>query len=374
VKVIILVRSMSVGGAERQIVYTAAGLKSRGIHVSIVSFYPGGELANELRHYCIDVQNVGKRGRWDVIGFARRLLRIIRTTEPDIVYSFLTIPNIVAISIRLAHPETKLVWGIRASRVRYWAHSWLLGVAATVEGRLSRCADAIIVNSEAGLTDCRERGMPVSRISMIPNGIDTDRFRFSQPSRDAVRGEIGVDDKVLVVGIVARVDPMKGHETFLEAAAAMTYTYPDARFAIVGDGPNNVSAMLVDMAESLGLSQHVVWMGSRDDMPAVYSAMDIVVSASRYEGFSNVLGEAMSCERACVATDVGDSARIIGDAGVVVAAESAPALVDAWLHLHSIGSSGRRELGARARSRIAEIASMDAMIERTAQVLRAVHR
>jgi glycosyltransferase involved in cell wall biosynthesis len=209
---------------------------------------------------------------------------------------------------------------------------------------------------------------------MIPNGIDTDRFRFSQPSRDAVRGEIGVDDKVLVVGIVARVDPMKGHETFLEAAAAMTYTYPDARFAIVGDGPNNVSAMLVDMAESLGLSQHVVWMGSRDDMPAVYSAMDIVVSASRYEGFSNVLGEAMSCERACVATDVGDSARIIGDAGVVVAAESAPALVDAWLHLHSIGSSGRRELGARARSRIAEIASMDAMIERTAQVLRAVHR
>jgi glycosyltransferase involved in cell wall biosynthesis len=375
VKVIILVRSMSVGGAERQIVYTAAGLRSRGIDVSIVSFYPGGELANELRHYCIHVQNVGKRGRWEVIGFARRLLRIIKTTEPDIVYSFLTIPNIVAIWMRLAHPETKVVWGIRASRVRYWEHSWLLGIAATVEARLSHRADAIVVNSDAGFADCLDRGMPKGRVRVIPNGIDTARFSFSQSSRDAVRLEMGIGDGVVVVGIVARLDPMKGHEMFLAAAASMKLACPHAKFVIVGGGPADYSGKLQGVAESLGLSQHVVWMGSRDDMPAVYSAMDIVVSASRYgEGFSNALGEAMSCERACVATEVGDSVRILGDAGVVVPAESAPALADAWLHLHRIGSEGRRELGARARSRITEIASMDAMIERTAQVLRAVRR
>jgi glycosyltransferase involved in cell wall biosynthesis len=103
-------------------------------------------------------------------------------------------------------------------------------------------------------------------------------------------------------------------------------------------------------------------------MRAAYSAMDVVVSSSSFgEGFSNAIGEAMACARPCVVTDVGDSARLVGDAGIVVAPESPAALAEAIVQAASDRGS---VLGAQARLRAQQHFSVEVLVERTAEVLR----
>jgi glycosyltransferase involved in cell wall biosynthesis len=109
-----------------------------------------------------------------------------------------------------------------------------------------------------------------------------------------------------LVGIVARLDPMKDYPNFLGAAAKVARREHAVRFVSVGAGPEDCAAVLREQARWLGLDKRMIWAGPRGDLPAVYNALDLLVSSSAFgEGFSNVLGEAMSCGVPCVATDVG---------------------------------------------------------------------
>ena len=102
----------------------------------------------------------------------------------------------------------------------------------------------------------------------------------------------------------------------------------------------------------------------------VYNAFDIACSASAYgEGFSNAVGEAMACGRPCVVTDVGDSARIVGDAGIVVPPDDPVALADAWRQIRGSVAQEQCAMGARARARIEQEFSEQAMIDATADAL-----
>ena len=162
---------------------------------------------------------------------------------------------------------------------------------------------------------------------MIPNGIDTEKFRVLPDSRIKLRREWRIRDGQLLIGLVARLDPMKGHPVFLRAAALLAKERDDVRFVCVGDGPDEME--LHQLSHELGLDSVLIWAGSRLDMPAVYNALDILVSSSSYgEGHSNVIVEAMACGVPCVVTNVGDSARIIGEAGggVVVHPDDTDAL------------------------------------------------
>ncbi len=111
---------------------------------------------------------------------------------------------------------------------------------------------------------------------------------------------------------------MKDHVTFLRAAAQIAKGSNALRFVCVGDGPSGYRRELQGRARGLGLTDRFVWAGKRTDMPAVYNALDILCQSSASEGFPNVIAETMACGVPCVATDVGDSARIVGGMGVIV--------------------------------------------------------
>jgi glycosyltransferase involved in cell wall biosynthesis len=127
---------------------------------------------------------------------------------------------------------------------------------------------------------------------------------------------------------------MKDHPNFLKAAAILSKERQDVHFVCIGNGSENYKQQLHQLALELNISQRVIWTGGRSDMPAVYNALDIVCSASAYgEGFSNVIGEAMACGIPCVVTDVGDSAWIVGDTGLVVPPQNTEALKTAMSSL-----------------------------------------
>lgn len=368
-----LIRSLNRGGAERQLVALATGLHQRGWPVAVACFYAGGVFEADLVRSGVSVIDLKKRGRWDVVGFLWRLLRVYRAFHPEVVHGYMPMANMLALLARIVQRRTRVVWGVRASNIDLRQYDWLSTVAFRASGWLSRAADCVVANSHAGAAYHVARGYPAKRMRVIPNGIDMNRFRFDPAGRNRVRTEWGVTGEQVLVGLVGRLDPMKDHPTFLRAAALLSQRNAKWRFVFVGGGPDKYAARLRALANDLGLGERLVWAAARGDMAAVYSAMDIASSSSRGEGFSNVVAEAMACGVPCVVTDVGDSARIVGDLGVVVPARD-PAVLAAGLErmLAAAKTDGAPARASRC-GRIGANFSVDALVDRTASLLLAVN-
>ena len=369
-RVLFLARSLDRGGAERQLVLLAAELAQRGHPVVVAVFYDGGAFAAELEKAGVRLIMLQKTGRWDVLLFLIRLVRSLRKEHPAILHSYLTVPNILSALLKPLLPGTQIIWGLRASNMDLSRYDWLSRLTNLLECKLSHFADCIIANSHAGKRHAVENGFAEDKIIVIPNGIGTKYFRFDLQGRRQVRSAWGLGEDEILVGLAARLDPMKDHPTFLEAASCIARERHDVRFVCVGDGPAAYTEALKQQAAALGLTNRLIWAGARDDMSAVYSALDIACSSSCFgEGFSNTISEAMACGVPCVVTDVGDSALIIGATGSVVPPGDHSALAAAIGRLIDLPPEERRELGEACRARIVSEFGIDKLVQRTEQAL-----
>ena len=232
-----------------------------------------------------------------------------------------------------------------------------------------------MANPETGRDYHVAHGFPERKRLVVPNGIDTARFRPIPQARARLYSEWGLPEDAVLIGLVARLDPQKDHATFLRAAAALSRDHPGARFVCVGTGPKQRVADLRRLAQELGVAEKVIWAGLRKDMPEVLSSLDIATSSSAFgEGFSNAIGEAMAAGVPCVVTGVGDSAAIVGDTGVVVGPRDAEALAQGWRRLLSLSEDERRALGCRSRERVLQKFSTRAMVDQTAALCRRLVR
>lgn len=316
-KILFLTRSLNCGGAERQLVALSRGLSQQGHNVSIAVIYSGGPLEKDLKGTSVRVLTLNKRGRWEFMGFLWRLIKLVVREQADILHTYTD--NLFAVAAQPCLPSMKIVWGIRGSEVDFSRYDWLYRVSYRLSCSLSRTADLIISNSHAGRNVHVADGYPEKKVIVIPNGIDTVRFRPDSKGRERVRREWKLTEHDLLIGVVARLDPMKDHDTFLRAASLLLQVRPAAKFVCVGDGPPQYRAALQSRAHELGLSNHVLWAGVRSDVVDVFNALDVLVSSSSFgEGFSNVIGEAMACGVPCVATKVGDAEHIVGELGELV--------------------------------------------------------
>jgi glycosyltransferase involved in cell wall biosynthesis len=219
--------------------------------------------------------------------------------------------------------------------------------------RFSSMPDAVVVNSLAGQRFHQSLGYRPRRWEYIPNGLDTGELRPDEAARRRLRAELGIDEKMVTIGLPARYHPMKDHANFLAAAAELARRRADVLFLLVGTGIEPSNRKLVDAIGAHGLTQRVRLLGERGDMGSVYPAFDIATLSSAFgEGWPNVIGEAMSCGVPCVATDSGDTAEIVGSTGLIVPSREPAALAAAWDRLIALGLDERRALGAEARARI----------------------
>lgn len=348
----------------------ATALHRRGHDVRVAVFYAGGPLQQTLDAASVPLIDLRKGGRWDNFAFARRLVSAVRSVEPDVLYTCLTVPNLLGVLLRPLWRGAAVVWGIRASDVDWTRYDQLQQVTAGLEGRFARWANLAICNSTAGREHAVGRGFPPQRTIVIYNGVDVDRFQPNAAARARTRAEWQIAPEEIVAGIVARLDAMKDHETFLRAAALLAATTQGLRFVIVGDGEASAARRLQTLANSLGLGDRVQWLPGRSDIERVYPAFDLLVSSSAFgEGFSNVVAEAMACGVPGAVTNVGDSARIVGDTGEVAPPGDAQALALAILRLLGRLSP---ELCAQARARIVQNFSVERLVVATEVALEAV--
>jgi glycosyltransferase involved in cell wall biosynthesis len=292
----------------------------------------------------------------------------MREVRPDIVYGYMGVANELGLLVGKMW-GAKVVWGLRSSDVDFSRYDWAAGWSFRAGAWLSRFPDLIIVNSWAGQRHHLAHGYVGDHMVVIPNGIDTERYRPDREAGRRVRTEWGVTEAEILIGLVGRLDPMKDHPTFLGAAVLLAQARPDVRFVCVGDGPTPYKRELAALGETLGLAGRLIWAGPRNDMAAIYNAFDIVVSSSYGEGLPNVSGEAMACGVPCVVTNVGDSALIVGETGVVVPPRDPAALARTCQQLLSPAPRERQALGAGARARIELEFSVSRLVARTEAAL-----
>ena len=365
-KILLLIRSLERGGAERQLQLLANGLASHGHSVTVGVFYSGGAFEAGLRD--VELVDFRKTGKWDFFGFPFRVSKWLSQERPDVVYSFMG-ANFFTGLLRAFHPDIPMVWGVRASNCDLGRYGFASRVASLLELVASRQPALIVANSFAGKEYVEGRGYPSERLKVLHNGIDTTVFA-PDSGGTSLKNRWGISKENILVGQVARLDPMKGYEFFIDAAAISLRTDPRLRFVCVGDGPDQYMEFLKKRAIGVGLENRMTFVGPMDDLPAVYDALDICCLSSIYgEGFPNVLGEALSCATPCVCTEVGDAPLVVGDVGVVIKPGQASDFAGAILHLAKMDEAKRRALGASGRARIIQKFSVEKMVERTEEVL-----
>ena len=163
------------------------------------------------------------------------------------------------------------------------------------------------------------------------------------------------------MALVARVDPMKDHATFLNAAQQVANARQNVNFLLVGKDTQTLAPAVA----AKGLTDRVCVLGYRSDIECLLPGVDVLCLSSAFgEGFSNVLGEAMACGIPCVSTDVGDARSIVADTGLIVPVRDPAALAHAIIDLIDRGPAAREQLGRAARARIETEYSLPRIVDR----------
>lgn len=297
----------------------------------VISLSGEGKYGILLRASGIEVFNLGMRPNVPSVLTLAKLVQLLRRYKPDVVQTWLIHGDLFGgLAARIAGIKA-LVWGIRHSTLEVGKAKITTIWISRLLAKLSSWLPArIIVCSERAIEVHEKLGFSRSKMRFVPNGFDLARFSSNQKDGNTIRAELGLGSDVLLIGTVARYDPQKDHSNLLGALSILHAKKIRIRCLLVGTNLDEDNLILVEQIRGFGLEDVVILAGRRTDVPAVMSALDLHILPSAYgEAFPNVVAEAMSCETPCVATDVGDSAYIIGQTGWVVPPCDAEALAAA---------------------------------------------
>jgi glycosyltransferase involved in cell wall biosynthesis len=365
IRVTHVINSFEFGGAEAMLCNLLQRADRRRFEVSVVSLIDDLTVAGPVVDAGIPIATMGMRpGAPDPRGVLR-LARHLARRAPDVVQTWMDHSNLIGGAAAALAGCRRVVWGVHHSNhvPGLTKRSTLLTVNACAV--LSRVlASRIVFCSEHARAVYARRGFAPGRMAVIPNGFDTARYAPDPVARRDVRRALGVGPDTPLVGLVARYDPFKDHATFVRAAAVLAPQAPAARFVLCGAGVDPANTELAALIHSADLADRFHLLGPRHDLPRLYPALDVLASSSVSEAFPLVLGEAMACGVPCAATDVGDTALIVGPTGRVVPPKDPTALARALADLLSLPPAVREQVGAAARERVRALFDLGAVTRR----------
>jgi glycosyltransferase involved in cell wall biosynthesis len=365
-KILHIITGLNRAGAETVMVRLILHMNHRRFKPVVVSLMDEGAYGADLRIAGVPLYTLGmKRGRPTLWGLLR-LLKILRKERPRMVQTWLYHADLAGLLIAPFLRGVPLVWNLRCSGMDMTQYSRQMLNTRRILAYFSGVPSAVIVNSEAGRIFHESVGYRPRRWEEIPNGFDTEFFRPSEERRALWRQRLGIGDQASLVGMVARVDPMKDHATFFAAAARIAEARPDTAFLLVGSGTDKlpIPSPLAGKVHALGEIKNV---------EQILPALDLLLLSSAFgEGFPNVVGEAMACGVPAVATSVGDAASLIAGTGSVVAPRDPGAMAAAALAILGRDLAARAQHGEAARKRILDRYGLKLMVERYERVYGAI--
>jgi glycosyltransferase involved in cell wall biosynthesis len=342
-----------IGGAERQLMLLAKGLRGRGWRVSVVALSgTGGDAAAELAGAGIAFLSLEMhKGLADPRGWLR-FHRWLKQEKPGVVHAHLPHAAWMARWSRLATPVRVVVDTLHSSstgtgvrRMGYRLSDWLSNEVTAV----SHAVAAAHLAAEMA-----------AKITVIPNGVDMDAWRPDAAARAAVRGELAIENEFLWFA-AGRLEPVKDYPTLLAAMAQLPST---ARLVIAGTGP--LEEQLRGLASQLCLQSRVRFLGFEQDVRRWMQAADGFVLSSRWEGLPMALLEAAACALPAVATDVPGTREVIvhGGTGWLAAQGDPRGLAEAMTRLMHTSLDGRKTIGEQARQRAFDSFSLELALTR----------
>lgn len=362
-KVLHVISGLDTGGAELFLERLILGLAPPDFSHAVISLRRMGPVGARLIEMGIPVDALNIGANLFGLNAIAGLRRVVRRETPDLIQGWMYHGNLGAsLARRMAGIHCPVTWNIRHSLDDWRGERIRLRAVIRLGGMFSGSATRILYNSTAAARQHEQRGYSRVKTMVINNGIDCSRFHPDAGLRPATRRQLGLDADAVVIGMLARFHPVKDHATLLAAARIVQARIPQSRFLLVGHCTTRDNPALAALLKKYQLNESVLALGKRQDIPALLSAMDVHVSASRAEGFPNAVGEAMACGVPCVVTDVGASRELVGDTGVVVPPGSERELAEAIIEMAAESASQRHDAGKAARERVIRLYSMEQCI------------
>jgi glycosyltransferase involved in cell wall biosynthesis len=357
VRVLQVALSLDPGGTERLVLDIARGLASHGLEPAVCCLDSPGAWAADLERDGIPVESLARRPGFRP-GVSVGIARIARERRIDVLHCHQYTPYVYGCLAKLLRPSLRLV---------FTEHGRLSDAPPSAKRRLVNPWLARVPGARFAVCEELKRylvaeGFPENRLGVIYNGIDLG----SAPGPDdrrAARERLGLDDTRLVVGTVARLDPVKDHATLLDAFARIRGHVPDAALVLIGDGPERTA--LEARAAAAGIADAVSFLGTRSDVRRLLPGLDLFVNSSRTEGVSLTIVEAMAAGLPVVATRVGGTPEVVADGrtGLLVPPADPETMAAAAAALAADPERARR-LGVAARALAEERFAFDRMLDR----------
>lgn len=352
--IVFVVNGFGVGGGELKLLELAGRLDREKYELAIVSVGQGGVLEERFRALGVPVHVLRKWCGFDV-RLPFRLAALLRRHSADLVMSTLFYADIMsALATFIYRPKALVSWEVITGQLS-WYQKWAYRRLAN---RFTRVA---AVSQSIHPFIIRDRGQDPQRISTIYYGVDLDKYHPLAPDEKSA---------AVVFGTVARLVYQKGHTHLLEAIPGVLARHPGTRWRFVGDG--ELRTELEAQAQRLGIAQAVEFCGRRDDVQQQLGSFDVFVLPSLWEGFPNVVLEAMAAGKPVIATAVEGTIELVVDneTGVLVPKQDAAALAEAMVRL-AADAALRERMGQASRHRVEthfsvqkQVAEFEALFDR----------
>lgn len=371
-RVLFVITSMPVGGAETLLVELIRRMDRRRFRPELACLKelgPLGEvLADEVPTH---TGLISKKCKLDVRVFFK-LASLIRRRNIDAV-------------VTVGTGGDKMFWG----RLAAWfsgvpvicsaLHSTGLPDRVEFSNRLlAPLTDAFIGVAEPhGEYLAEKEGCPAERVRVIPNGVDTDRFR-SMPHDAQLAESLDVRPETPIISLVAALRPEKNHELFIDVAARVGEKYPDSRFWIIGDGPRRDE--VAQMIEAKGLGRRVRMLGNRSNIPELLSLSNLFLLTSHMEANPVSIMEAMACELPVIAPRIGSVPETVrhDETGLLVEPSEAQATMAEVMagHVDLLLSDPEKAAsqGRAGRALITKSWSIDGMVRGYEDLIEAIYQ
>lgn len=352
-KILFVITGLGLGGAEKQICLLADRFADLAHQVSIISLT--GEAIIKPENNNIKIYSLGmKKTPYGFLSSVLKIKNVISKINPDVVHGHMFHANIM---VRLAGLLLR-----RKYKLLCTAHSNNEGGKLRMLAyRLTNplCDFNTNVSKQALDEFISQKSFSKSNSYVVYNGVDTDKFQFNNNSRSLLREKLGIGDNESLILTVGRLTPAKDYPNLLAAFCLLPNKY---KLVIIGEG--EVRASLENIIKEHSLASRVQLLGSINSVQDYYSACDLFVLSSAWEGFGLVVAEAMACQRIAVCTDAGGIKEVIGNIDFVVPISDPHALAHKILTIDELNAEQKNNIGFNNRDHIVKNFSINSVIDR----------
>lgn len=364
IPIIHLITELDTGGAQMALL-RFLGRHDRAQYRPLVACLYNGDkvVAQQIRALGVEVIDLGmtRPYRFDALW---RLFRLLRQERPSILHCWLYHADIIGRVIGRAAAVPHIITSRRDVYIGGRQRDWLKRLTAFLDHKTIAVCDA------ARQVEIEQAGGHPDKVVTIYNGLDIPQFE-AELARDPTRfrQELGVPDNAFLIGVVARLHPQKGHKYLLQALQTLRSQFPQIYCLIAGGG--SLRSELETAVTDLNLSASVQFIGNRQDVAAILSVCDLFVLPSLWEGFPNVILEAMAAGTPIVATTVDGVPELIenGETGLLAPPADSQALAQAIAQMiQNQGKAAAMAQGAR------QVVQTTFSIERTVTQIEALYQ